>query len=85
MSRAYHDLLRGHLIRGQKKHRPTLVNSWEAYYFDFNYDKLLQLGREAAAHGIELLVVDDGWFGLRSDETTSLGIGPSMKQSSPAA
>ena len=73
MSRAYHDLLRGHLIRGQKKHRPTLVNSWEAYYFDFNYDKLLQLGREAAAHGIELLVVDDGWFGLRSDETTSLG------------
>ena len=73
MSRAYHDLLRCHLIRGQKKYRPTLVNSWEAYYFDFDHDKLLELGREAAAHGIEMLVVDDGWFGRRSDETTSLG------------
>lgn len=73
MSRAYHDLLRRHLIRGQKKRRPTLVNSWEAYYFDFDHDKLLDLGREAAAQGIELLVVDDGWFGRRDDDTTSLG------------
>ena len=73
MSRAYHDLLREHLIRGQKKHRPTLLNSWEACYFDFDHDKLLELGRDAARHGIELLVVDDGWFGRRKDETTSLG------------
>lgn len=73
MSRAYHDLLREHLIRGQRKHRPTLLNSWEACYFDFDHDKLLELGREAAESGIELLVVDDGWFGRRTDETTSLG------------
>jgi len=73
MSRTYHDLFRGHLIRGQRKHRPTLVNSWEAAYYDFNEETLLQLGREAAKEGIELLVVDDGWFGQRRDETTSLG------------
>ena len=73
MSRAYHDLLRDHLIRGQQKHRPTLLNSWEACYFDFDHDKLLELGREAAENGIEMLVVDDGWFGQRYDETTSLG------------
>ncbi len=73
MSRTYHDFFRQHLIRGQKKHRPTLLNSWEACYFDFDHDKLLHLGREAARYGIELLVVDDGWFGKRDDETTSLG------------
>jgi len=73
MSRTYHDLLRDHLIRGQNKHRFTLINSWEACYFDFDYDKLLQLGRDAAQSGIELLVVDDGWFGKRNDETASLG------------
>lgn len=73
MSRACHDFFRQHLIRGQKKHRPTLLNSWEACYFDFDHDKLLRLGREAARYGIELLVVDDGWFGKRDDETTSLG------------
>lgn len=73
MSRTFHDLFRGHLIRGQRKHRPTLVNSWEACYFDFDHDRLLRLGQEAARYGIELLVVDDGWFGKRNDETTSLG------------
>ena len=73
MSREYHRFLRRHLIRGQNKHRPTLVNSWEACYFDFDHDRLMQLGRQAAAHGIELLVVDDGWFGERNDDTTSLG------------
>ena len=73
MSRSYHDLFREHLIRGQRKRRPTLVNSWEACYFDFDHERLLQLGREAARYGIEMLVVDDGWFGKRDDETTSLG------------
>ncbi len=73
MSRAFHDLFRTHLIRGQAKRRPALLNSWEACYFDFDHDKLLELGRQAAASGIELLVVDDGWFGHRNDETTSLG------------
>lgn len=73
MSRTYHDLFRRHLIRGQKKHRPALLNSWEACYFDFDHERLLQLGREAARYGIELLVVDDGWFGRRDTDTSSLG------------
>ena len=73
MSRAYHDFFREHLIRGQGKHRYSLVNSWEAAYFDFDHDRLLRLGQKASEAGIELLVVDDGWFGHRDDETTSLG------------
>lgn len=73
MSRSFHDFFRAHLIRGQKKYRYSLVNSWEAAYFDFDHDRLLALGKKAAEAGIELLVVDDGWFGHRNDETTSLG------------
>lgn len=72
-TRAFHDLMRRHLIRGQNKHRYSLVNSWEAAYFHFDHDSLLELGRQAAAEGIEMLVVDDGWFGRRDDDTTSLG------------
>lgn len=73
MSRSFHDFFRRHLIRGQGKHRYSLVNSWEAAYFDFDHDRLLALGQKAAEAGIELLVVDDGWFGHREDETSSLG------------
>lgn len=73
MSRTFHDFFRGHLIRGQHKPRPVLLNSWEACYFDFDHDKLLEMGREAAQCGVELLVVDDGWFGRRNDTTSSLG------------
>lgn len=73
MSRAFHDFFRNHLIRGQQKRRPVLLNSWEAFYFDFDHDRLLELAREAAQCGIELFVVDDGWFGHREDPTTSLG------------
>lgn len=73
MSRTFHDFFRNHLIRGQHKPRPVLLNSWEACYFEFDHDRLLELGREAAQCGIELFVVDDGWFGHRSDTTTSLG------------
>lgn len=73
MSRSFHDFFRKHLIRGQHKHRYSLVNSWEAAYFDFDHDRLLALGKKAADAGIEMLVVDDGWFGHREDETTSLG------------
>ena len=53
--------------------RPILVNSWEAMFFNFNREKLLALGKTAAEHGIEMLVLDDGWFGHRDDDTTSLG------------
>ena len=73
MSRTFHDFFRNHLIRGQHRPRPVLLNSWEACYFDFDHDKLLELGRNAAQCGIELLVVDDGWFGHRNDDTSSLG------------
>ena len=73
MSRSFHDFFREHLIRGQRKHRYSLVNSWEAAYFDFDHDRLLALGQKAAEAGIEMLVVDDGWFGRRDDDTTSLG------------
>lgn len=73
MTRAFHDVMRRHLIRGQAKHRYSLVNSWEASYFQFDHDSLLALGRAAAAEGIEMLVLDDGWFGRRDDDNTSLG------------
>ena len=75
MSQNFHDFIRGHLIRDgwAKKKRPLLVNSWEATYFDFNSEKLLGIARSAAELGIEMLVLDDGWFGVRNDDTTSLG------------
>lgn len=75
MSRTFHDLWREHLIRGEyrDKMRPILINNWEATYFDFNTEKLLSIAREAAKDGIEMLVMDDGWFGHRSSDDSSLG------------
>ena len=75
MSRNLHDFYRGHLIRSKYLHqkRPVLINNWEATYFDFDTDKLLAIAKSAAEHGIEMLVMDDGWFGHRNDDTTSLG------------
>lgn len=75
MSRSFHDLYRGHLIRSPYLHqkRPVLINNWEATYFDFDTDKLLSIAREAKKHGIEMLVMDDGWFGQRNHEYCSLG------------
>lgn len=75
MSRIFHRFYRRHLIRGRYKteKRPLLINSWEAAYFDFDSDKLVAFAQEAKELGIELLVMDDGWFGNRNDDTTSLG------------
>lgn len=75
MSRNLHDLYRSHLIRSpyKDKKRPILINNWEATYFDFNTDKLLAIAKEAKKCGIEMLVMDDGWFGNRNDDSTSLG------------
>lgn len=75
MSRNFHDFMRNHLIRDgwARKKRPLLVNSWEAAYFDFDAEKLLGIAKSAAELGIEMLVLDDGWFGARNDDTTSLG------------
>lgn len=75
MSNSFHGIMREHLCRGEykDKRRPVLVNSWEAFIFDFDTDKLVKLTRDSAELGIEMLVVDDGWFGERSDDDRSLG------------
>ncbi|RDY72357.1 alpha-galactosidase [Halobacillus trueperi] len=75
MSQTFHDLHRNHLIapRWMKKERPILINNWEATYFDFNEEKLDRFTDEARDLGVELFVLDDGWFGKRNDDTTSLG------------
>ena len=75
MTRTFHDLYRQHLIRCPygDKDRPILVNNWEATYFNFNETKILELAKSAAACGIEMLVLDDGWFGARNDDSKGLG------------
>jgi len=75
MSHIYHDLYRAHLIRGEYKDkmRPVLINNWEATYFNFDTDKLVSIAKEAAEDGIEMLVMDDGWFGKRNSDDCSLG------------
>ena len=75
MSQSFHDLYRNHLIRGlyKNKERPILVNNWEATYFDFDEKKLLELARQSAELGIEMLVLDDGWFANRCDDNRALG------------
>lgn len=75
MSRHMHRFVREHIVRGKWKHktRPVLLNSWEASYFDINERKLLQLAKAGKEVGIELFVMDDGWFGSRDDDTQSLG------------
>ncbi len=75
MTHILHDLYRGHLIRSPYLHRrrPVLINNWEATYFDFNTEKLLEIAREASKRGIEMLVMDDGWFQGRHTDSGSLG------------
>lgn len=75
LSHQYHKILREHMCRGRYQHakRPVLLNNWEATYFDFNKEKLISLGEQAAELGIEMLVLDDGWFGKRDDDNSGLG------------
>ena len=75
MSQTFHDLYRNRLVRGQwrDRDRPVLLNNWEATYFDFNEEKILSIAEEAACLGIELFVLDDGWFSKRNDDSSSLG------------
>ena len=75
MTRNFHDFYRQHLIRSKYRNqkRPILINNWEATYFDFNTQKLLDIAKLASQYGIEMLVMDDGWFGERNDDTSSLG------------
>ena len=75
MSQCMHRFVREHIVRGawKKKVRPVLLNSWEAAYFDINEKKLLQLAKAGKEAGIELFVMDDGWFGHRDNDRSSLG------------
>ena len=75
MSRTFHKLFTDHLIRSKYRYaeRPVLINNWEATYFDFSLEKLCGIAEEAARLGIELFVLDDGWFGRRDSDNCSLG------------
>ena len=75
MSLQMHAFVREHIVRGtwKRKTRPVLLNSWEACYFDISESKLLKLAKAGKQAGIELFVMDDGWFGERNDDTSSLG------------
>ena len=75
MSQAFHKLYRSRLTRGvwRDKTRPILLNNWEATYFDFNEEKILEIAKKAKEVGVELFVLDDGWFGARNDDWRGLG------------
>ncbi|MGN1155338.1 MAG: alpha-galactosidase [Agathobacter sp.] len=75
MSQNMHAFVRNCIVRGswKKKLRPVLLNSWEAAYFEINESKLLKLAKAGKDVGVELFVMDDGWFGTRDDDTQSLG------------
>lgn len=75
LSHIYHEMIRNHVCRGIYKNarRPVLINNWEATYFHFTGEKILKLAEQAAKLGIEMLVLDDGWFGKRDDDNSGLG------------
>ena len=75
LSAHFHDFINRHIVRGfyKEKERPVLINSWEAFGFDFSEDSLLALAFEARDLGIELFVLDDGWFGRRDSDLRGLG------------
>ncbi len=75
MTRSFHDFYRKHLIRSEykDKKRPILINNWEATYFEFDTEKLIAIAKKAKELGIEMLVMDDGWFGNRFDDNRALG------------
>lgn len=75
MSQSYQTLYRERLVRGiwKDRARPILINNWEATYFNFNEGKIVSIAKQAKKLGVELFVLDDGWFGKRDDDTTSLG------------
>ena len=75
LSQNQHACIRKHICRGKYKNqvRPVLLNSWEASYFDITGKSLCQLAKHAGEAGIEMLVMDDGWFGKRDDDNSGLG------------
>ncbi len=75
MSQSYHNIYKERLMRKEwrDKSRPILLNNWEATYFDFNEEKILDIAKKAKEVGVELFVLDDGWFGKRNDDFRGLG------------
>ncbi len=75
MSQGLHSLIRQRVCRGywRDRERPILINNWEATYFNFDHEKIMNIARAAADAGIELFVLDDGWFGKRNNDDCSLG------------
>ena len=75
MSRRFHKIIRENVCRGKFRdtERPVLINNWEATYFNFNQEKILALAEKAKAIGVDLMVLDDGWFGKRDKDNCSLG------------
>lgn len=70
-----HRLIRSHICRSAYRDtkRPVLINNWEATYFDFTGEKIIEIAKQAAELGVEMLVLDDGWFGKRDDDLAGLG------------
>ena len=85
MSAGLHNFVLNHVVREKwaRHERPILLNSWEAAYFDINEKKLLKLAKAGKEVGIELFVMDDGWFGERNDDTSSLGDWTANKKKLP--
>lgn len=75
LSHLFHDLVSEHIVRGpwKDRRRPVLINNWEATQMDFDGEKILAIARQAAALGVEMMVLDDGWFGGRKDDNAGLG------------
>lgn len=75
LSQRFHHVIRNHVCRGkyQLAERPVLINNWEATYFDFTEQKILNIAKQASELGIDMMVLDDGWFGKRDSDTSGLG------------
>ncbi|TAH67147.1 MAG: alpha-galactosidase [Anaerolineaceae bacterium] len=75
MSRTYHRIYRNNLMKSKFKNmeRPIVINNWEGTYFDFTEDKIKEIAKQASELGMEMMVLDDGWFGKRDSDNCSLG------------
>lgn len=75
LSHNFHNVIRNNICRGEYKlsERPILINNWEATYFDFNEERLENIAKEASKLGVDMFVMDDGWFGKRDSDTSGLG------------
>lgn len=75
LSRRFHKVIREHVCRGKYKmtERPVLINNWEATYFDFDEEKIFNIAKQASELGVDMMVLDDGWFGKRDSDSIGLG------------